>query len=117
MLKSLRRANQKRATRKVLDRARGQGLTPPEVFALALQAECGFPQFPGEPISDFAARAAGVSRERFDKYRAVIESGAHPPAEFRELNEFMNRVGMRLVWVTRGNPPQKGTNHAESNHA
>jgi hypothetical protein len=69
---------------------------------LALEAECRFPRFPGESISDFAARAAGVSRDRFEDYRAIIESGARPPVEMLSLHLFMDRVGRRLVALTAG---------------
>ena len=108
MLKAITRAVNRRLTESVLSKARKRGLTPPEACALAIQAECGFPRFRNESISDYAARAAGVSRERFDTYKAIIESGSRPPADFFELDEFMRRMGKRLVRLAEGISPQTG---------
>ncbi len=70
---------------------------PVQTLINAYRAECGFDPFPNELLQDYAARAAGTSREVFDRYGSIIRNGAKVPAEMAELHAWSERVGKRAV--------------------
>ena len=99
-MSAIGRAWRRRGVRKsqeLIDRdLRASAENPVQLLQAAIEAECGFPRFKREPLDDYAARAAGVSRELFDRYRAHLKSGGLPLPEMAGIHDLMERAGKRL---------------------
>jgi hypothetical protein len=94
------RAIRRRRARQVdslLEGAVRRGWNPLQAQRAAIEAECGLPPLPNERISDYAARAAGVSRETIDRYLALRQAGISPEPGMAILHAFFGRIGRRLA--------------------
>lgn len=70
---------------------------PRDLVRQAVEAECGFPPFERESREDYVARAAGVSRDRLDRYLARLKAGELLLPELADVHAFMDRMGRRIV--------------------
>ena len=90
------RRRQMQAVCTVMEEAARQGLTTVESLRSQIQAECGFPPFAHETILDYAARAAGVSREMVDRYFERVNRGEKPLPEMAAIHGLMERIGRKI---------------------
>src|ERR1039458_10720953 len=87
-LRRFLRRRQAQAVDRLVRGVIAQGWNPVEATRAAIQAECGFPPFDREPTYDYAARAAGVSRQMVDRYMERRDRGERPLPEMAELDAF-----------------------------
>jgi hypothetical protein len=83
--------------RNELERAVSAGWNPALAQRAAIQEECGFAPYPGEPLADYAARAGGVSRQAFEDFLTLYQAGKPLEPGMEGIRLFGERIGARVA--------------------
>jgi len=86
-----------RRAARIIDKAVRKGVDPVAATMMAAYRESGIPPKQGENLSDYMARAAGVSVDILEHAQAEIRDGRKPARNTAPAHAFLERIGRRLA--------------------